>query len=200
MPTETCSNCGLEIEEDDTPFVWKDRTVCGLCHEMLQAGQVDESIGAGELARSTEPLPVLHRPHVPVHPGEIAHFEFRDVSLFQQQVVSREYVSQSEGLTLYDQGLDLSFGSTRGRVVDRKGDVRLGEGWLVLTSHRVVFAARTGGLSVSWADVLSVSRRGGRTAITTAALAPGEPPLEFASFDADVMGYSLAACHARFAG
>ena len=89
---------------------------------------------------------------MPLLEGEVAHFEFQNISFYQTRVVARDIVSRSEGVTLCDDGFALSACETRSRAVDRLGTVCLGTGTLHLTSRRLIFTAGAGGIDRRYSE------------------------------------------------
>jgi hypothetical protein len=41
---ETCANCGVQIGQLETPFVWKDKIVCAACHRRLATANLPQPI------------------------------------------------------------------------------------------------------------------------------------------------------------
>jgi hypothetical protein len=118
--SERCSHCRCLIDASDTPCVWQDQIVCGLCYERLQSGAVQ--------VVPAYATPRLNDVGIPLSPGEYGHAFFDGVSLYQKRVTGTDYVGGSSGITLYDGGLGLSFGESRGHSRLRTGDVWLGTG------------------------------------------------------------------------
>src|SRR5688572_6588687 len=112
---DRCSHCRCAIDASDTPQVWQDRIVCGLCRELLQSGAVQ--------AAPAYATPRLNDVGIPLSPGEYGHAVFENVSLYQKRVIGSDYVGRSSNTVLSEGWLGRSVGETRGHSRIRTGYV-----------------------------------------------------------------------------
>lgn len=127
---------------------------------------------------------------VSLMPNEVPHLAFDQTRLFQRRLVDQEYVQNYQGLTLYDNGLALSAGTSRGRVVNHFKNLCLGEGRLLITSVRMIFSSPSMAFAEVWPNVLSATWYTNGVSVVL----NGSDPFLLSHVDAELMALAVRVC------
>jgi len=102
-------------------------------------------------------FPAIECPDIPLAAEERAHFIFENVPLINRQVVDQRVITDGSAFTLYDQGLAVTFGGSESRVVQRRADVTVDIGRLILTSERLIYVASCTAFDSPWRRMAEVT-------------------------------------------